>query len=155
MKHEAFIKHDVSRCLSEEKELNLTNRVIYSGFSISRHSAIFWASQLMRVVKNLCNAEDVGSILGSGKILWSKFNSLQCSRLDNPTDRGSRVALPLESRHMLRGRPPPILHCCRRSVAKLCPALWGPTDCGTSGFSVPHHLPKFAQIQVHQVSGAI
>ena len=48
-----FIKHDVSRYLSEEKELNLTNRVIYSGFSISRHSAIFWASQLVRVVKNL------------------------------------------------------------------------------------------------------
>ena len=90
MKHEAFIKHDVSRCLSEEKELNLTNRVIYSGFSISRHSAIFWASQLMRVVKNLCNAEDVGSILGLGRSPGvGSGNPLQYSCLENPMDRGA------------------------------------------------------------------
>ena len=30
-------------------------------------------------------------------------------------------------------------------VSTLC----NPMDCGMPGFSVPHHLPKFAQVHVH------
>ena len=43
--------------------------------------------------------------------------------------------------------------CC--SAAKSCPTLWDPMDCSTPGFPVPHHLPEFAQTQVHWVSDAI
>ena len=42
--------------------------------------------------------------------------------------------------------------CC--SVAKSHPTLWGPMDCSRSGFSVPHHLPEFAQVHVHWISDA-
>ena len=37
--------------------------------------------------------------------------------------------------------------CC--SVAQSCPTLWDPVNCSTPGFSVLHHLPQLAQIQVH------
>ena len=43
--------------------------------------------------------------------------------------------------------------CC--SVAQSCPTLCDPMDCGTPGFPVLHHLPEFAQAQVHWVSDAI
>ena len=33
--------------------------------------------------------------------------------------------------------------------------LCNPTDCSTLGFPVLHHLPKFVQIHVHGVDGAI
>ena len=32
------------------------------------------------------------------------------------------------------------------SVAKSCPTLRNPIDCSTPGFSIPHHLPEFAQV---------
>jgi len=35
------------------------------------------------------------------------------------------------------------------SVAQSCPTLCDPMDCSTAGFSVHHHLPKFAQTHVH------
>ena len=44
------------------------------------------------------------------------------------------------------------LLCCCCSVTKSCPNLWDPMDCSTPGFSVHHHLPKFVQTHVHQVS---
>ena len=44
------------------------------------------------------------------------------------------------------------LLCCCCSVTKSCPTLWDPMDCSTPGFSVHHHLPRFAQTHVHQVS---
>ena len=43
--------------------------------------------------------------------------------------------------------------CC--SVAKLCPIVCGPMDCGTPSFSVLHYLLEFAQTHVHGVSDAI
>ena len=45
-------------------------------------------------------------------------------------------------------------YCCC-SVPQLCPALCDPTDRSTPGFSVPHHLPEFAQTHVHWVGDAI
>jgi len=45
--------------------------------------------------------------------------------------------------------------CCCSSVAKLCPALCGPRECSTAGFSVLHYLLEFAQTHVHWVSDAI
>ena len=39
-------------------------------------------------------------------------------------------------------------------VTKLCLTLCGPTDCGTPGLPVPHHLPKFAQVRVHCIGDA-
>ena len=37
--------------------------------------------------------------------------------------------------------------CC--SVTELCSTLCEPMDCSMTGFPVLHHLPKFAQTQVH------
>ena len=41
-----------------------------------------------------------------------------------------------------------MLCCC--SVAQLCTILCNPVDCSTPGLPVPHHLPEFAQVHVHQ-----
>ena len=41
------------------------------------------------------------------------------------------------------------------SVAKLCPALCDPMDCGMPGFPVLHYLLEFAQFQVHWVGDTI
>ena len=43
----------------------------------------------------------------------------------------------------------------RCSLTQLCPALWDPMGCSTPGFPVLHHLPEFAQTQVHWVGDAI
>ena len=42
--------------------------------------------------------------------------------------------------------------CC--SVSTLCLTLCNSMDCSTPGFSVPHHLPAFAQLHVHWISDA-
>ena len=47
----------------------------------------------------------------------------------------------------------PIWCCC--SVAKLCLTLRDSPDCSTPGFSVPHHLPEFAQVHVQWIGDAI
>ena len=39
--------------------------------------------------------------------------------------------------------------CCRRSVAKWCPALCDPMDCSMPGFPDLHYLLESAQTQVH------
>ena len=39
--------------------------------------------------------------------------------------------------------------CC--SVAKLYPTVCYPMDCSTPGLPVPHHLPVFTQVHVHQI----
>ena len=44
------------------------------------------------------------------------------------------------------------IHSCCCSVAQSCPVLCNTMDCSTSGFYVLHHLPEFAQTQVHWVS---
>ena len=41
------------------------------------------------------------------------------------------------------------------SVAKWCPTLCYPVDCGTPGFPVLHYLPELAQTHVHWISDAI
>ena len=45
--------------------------------------------------------------------------------------------------------------CCCCSVTQLCLILCDPVDCSTPSLPVPHHFPKFAQVQVRCVSGAI
>ena len=40
--------------------------------------------------------------------------------------------------------------CC--SVAQLCLTLYGPTDCSTPRFPVPHHMPKFMFIALVMLS---
>ena len=45
--------------------------------------------------------------------------------------------------------------CCCCSIAKLCLTLCNPMVCSTPGFPVPHHLPGFAQVHVHWISGTI
>ena len=46
-----------------------------------------------------------------------------------------------------------LLGCCL--VTQSCPALCNSMDCSTPGLSVPHHLPKFAQVHLHYISDAI
>ena len=45
-------------------------------------------------------------------------------------------------------------YCCC-SVTKSCLTLHNPVDCGMPSFSVPHHLPEFAQVHVHSVRDAV
>ena len=45
------------------------------------------------------------------------------------------------------------LCCC--SFTQSCPTLYDPLDCSMPGFPVLHHLPEFAQIQVHWVGDAV
>jgi len=45
--------------------------------------------------------------------------------------------------------------CCCCSVAKSCLTLCDLMNCSTTGFSVHHYLPEFAQTHVHWVSDAI
>ena len=52
-------------------------------------------------------------------------------------------------------RTPRIYSLCCCSVAQLYPTLCDPMDCSTPGFPVLHHLPEFAQTQVHWVDYAI
>ena len=47
------------------------------------------------------------------------------------------------------------LLCCCCSVVQSCQTLCNPTDCSTPGCSVPHHLPKFAQVHVHCIGDVI
>ena len=62
-----------------------------------------------------------------------------------------------ESRVMEHNREHSISVCenCSCSVVQLCPTLCDPMDCSTPGLSVPHHLPKFAQVHVHSAGDAI
>ena len=56
--------------------------------------------------------------------------------------------------NQLRIRKIYILYCyCL--VAKSCQTLCNPMNCSTSGFSVHHYLPEFAQAHFHWVSDAI
>ena len=41
------------------------------------------------------------------------------------------------------------------SVTQSCPTLCDPMDCSTPGLPVSHHLPKFAQVHVHCISGGL
>ena len=43
--------------------------------------------------------------------------------------------------------------CC--SVTQACPTLCNPMDCSTPVLSVPHHLPRFAQVHVHCIHDAV
>ena len=45
--------------------------------------------------------------------------------------------------------------CCCWLVALLCLTLHYLMDCSTTGLSVPHHLPKFAQVHVYCIGDAI
>ena len=45
--------------------------------------------------------------------------------------------------------------CCCCSVTQLCPTLCDPMDCSTPGLSVPHLLPRFAQVHVHRIGDTI
>ena len=48
-----------------------------------------------------------------------------------------------------------IFDCCCCSVNQSCLTLCNPMDFNTPGLSVPHHLPKVAQVDVHCISDAI
>ena len=126
-----------------------------------------------------CNAGDPGSIPGWGRSpAEGNGNPLQYSCLENPMDRGAWWAIvhgvekswtqlsdftctfftmyfkyspfPLDSivTFFIGG-------CCCCSVAQSCLTLCDPMDCSRPGLSVPHHLPKFAQVHVHCISDAI
>ena len=41
------------------------------------------------------------------------------------------------------------------AVSQSCLTLCDPMDYSTPGFSVPHHLPEFAQVHVHYIGDAI
>ena len=47
------------------------------------------------------------------------------------------------------------LKCCVWSVVHSSLTLCNPMDCSTPGLSVPHHLPKFAQVHVHCIGDAV
>ena len=45
--------------------------------------------------------------------------------------------------------------CCCYSVVQSCPTICHTIDCSKPGLSVPHCLPKFAQVHVHCISDPI
>ena len=65
----------------------------------------------------------------------------------------SRVKL-TDKFHLGRGCGGGAFYCCC-SVTQSCLTLCNPMDCSTPGLSVPHHLPKFAQVHVHCIADAI
>ena len=55
---------------------------------------MYWASQVVLVVKNLpANAGDAGSIPESGRSPVGNFNPFQCSCLESPMDKGDWQAI--------------------------------------------------------------
>ena len=64
---------------------------------------------------------------------------------------------PSEERKALIYSAPHASHnyCCCCLVAQGCLTLCDPVDCSMPGLPVPHHLPEFAQVHVHCISGAI
>ena len=46
-------------------------------------------------------------------------------------------------------------YCCCCSVPQSCPTLCDPMNYSMPGLSVPHHLPKFAQVHVHCIGDVI
>ena len=46
-------------------------------------------------------------------------------------------------------------YCCCCSVPQSCPILCDPMNYSMPGLSVPHHLPKFAQVHVHCIGDVI
>ena len=76
---------------------------------------------------------------------------------DLPNPRIEPVSPTLAGRFFTSMPPgkPPHRQCCYCSVAQSCPTLCNPMHCSMPGLSVPHHLPKFAQIHVHCIGDAI
>ena len=64
------------------------------------------------------------------------------------------LCLRLLVRGWMSGERLPCCFCCC-SATQLCPTLCHPMGCSTPGLSVPHHLPKFAQVHVHCIGDAI
>ena len=48
-----------------------------------------------------------------------------------------------------------VVNCCCCSLTHLCLMLCDPMDCSPLGLPVPHQVPKFAQVHVHCIGGAI
>ena len=44
---------------------------------------------------------------------------------------------------------------CCSSATQSCPTLGNTMNCSTPGLSVPQHILKFAQVQVHRIDDAI
>ena len=57
------------------------------------------------------------------------------------------------SKHHVKCKNYKLNSCC--SVTQWCPTFCYPMDCSTPGLSVPHHLPKFAQVHAHCISDAL
>ena len=72
-----------------------SHRVRHNRSDLAAAAAIcLWASQVVLVVKNppanVGDIRDARLLSGAGKILWRRAgNSLQCSCLENPMDRGA------------------------------------------------------------------
>ena len=73
----------------------------------------------------------------------------RCTPVDFPSQTQIQREKPEASfsfpmdQHLLRLiKPPKLVFSCCSSVAKSCLILCDPTDCSTSGSSVPHHVPQ-------------
>ena len=75
--------------------------------------------------------------------------SFSCLKGFNGTSHNASVTFPAVGRHKEQR------HTCYCSVVQSCLTLNYAMDCSTSGFPVPHHLPKFAQVHVHCIDDAI
>ena len=127
------------------------------------------ASPVVLVVKNLSvNAGDIrdtDSIPGSERSPGRGHrNALQYPCLGNPMDRGAWWSIvlrvpqsqtPLKRLISTATCARSLIPNCCCSVAPSYPTLYDTLDCGTPGFPVPHHLPKFAQTHVHWIGDAI
>ena len=76
-------------------------------------------------------------------------------KIELPYDLGiSLWSISLKETNTLTWKPN--VHCSNIcSVTRLCPTLCNPMDCSTSGSSVLHYLPRFAQMHVHWTGDAL
>ena len=106
--------------------------------------------------------DELGSIPGSGRPpAGGHGNLLQCSCLENPTDRGAwgstvhGVAESWTRLKQLSMHAGMLISDQIRSVAQSCLTLCDPMNRSTPGLPVHHQLSEFTQTHVHRVSDAI
>ena len=103
-----------------------------------------WAARVLSGKESTCNAEDEGSIPGSGRFPGEgNGNPLQYSYLENPKDRGAWQATVHGARgvghELARSKPPPPAASSSSLEPFLHPspaAHWAPTNQGSSSFPV-------------------
>ena len=131
---------------------------VYSNFYLANIYFGFPGGSVVKKKKITCQAGDAGLIPGMGRSPGEgNGNLLWYSCLGNPQDREvwwATVHGVTRVWHDLATKQQRLLKLCCFSVVQSSPTLFDPMDCSVPGLSVPHHLPRFAQVHVHGIGDA-